>query len=64
MRRRMSAKRPDAVTVVRHYETDIARVANALLIVLRWREAHHRAHEGTVEERGRRDAQKQQAPGD
>jgi hypothetical protein len=67
MRRCMSDKRADASTVVRHYETDTTRVAKALLVVLRWREAHPHAHEetveeGAVEERGQGDAQKQRRP--
>lgn len=66
MRRRLSRKRPDAVPVVCHYEMDTARVAKALLVVLRWREAHPPANESTVEEstaEGREtDAQGQQTP--
>ena len=37
MRRRVSTKPAGAVTVVRHYETDIASVAQALLVVLTYR---------------------------
>lgn len=62
MRQRMSDKSPDAVTVVRHYAPDLVRQAQALLAVLRVRETHQRANEGTAEEGGQRDAQKQQTP--
>ena len=60
MCRCMSDKRADAATVVRHYETDTARVAKALLVVLRWCEAHPPAHESSVvqsKEEGQTEAQ-------
>ena len=51
MRRRMSNKAVDAVTVVRYYAPDLARQTEALLAVLGRREAQPPAEEGPVEAR-------------